>query len=283
MLDEFGVDFIEAGMPAQSKQIKEAVKKIAGQKLGAEIMGHARARREDIDAVIDCNCDWAGIFMGINELSLEHKYHKTKAEVINMIVESIIYAKDNGLKVRYTVEDATRTDLKDLIGIARLAKKAGADVLSLADTTGTISPEKFYNVVSKLKKEVAIDLEVHCHNDFGLALANSLAAYRAGAKIVDACVNGLGERAGLTPLQELCVALKLIYKEKNSWKLEKLPAISRIVEKFSGIKADRLRPITGENAFTHTADLHVKAIKNEPKCYEAINPKIVGRKRKFTQ
>lgn len=283
LLDDFCVDIIEIGHPIISDYDKECVKAVASLNLKAETLAHARALKEDIDAVVDCGTDWVGIFCGINKFALKHKLHRTKKEVINMITDSIKYAKDNGLKVRYTIEDATRTDFKDIIEIGKLAKQAGANILSLADTVGVTTPEQFHNLITKIKKRVDIDLEVHCHNDLGLALANSLVAYKTGVKTIDVTINGLGERAGLTSLAELCLALKLLYKVRNNWKLKELPKLSKIVEKFSGISMDTLRPIIGENVFTHTADLHQKATKKNPTCYESIDPRVLRRKRKFSQ
>lgn len=281
LLDNFGVDIIEIGHPIISNYDKECVKAVANLKLKAETLAHARAKREDIDTVINCGTDWVGIFCGINKFSLKYKTCKTKKEVISAIVNSIKYAKENGLKVRYTIEDASRTNLRDIIQVAKLAKQAKANVVSLADTTGIMKPEEFYRLIKTLKREVNINLEVHCHNDFGLALANSLAAYRAGVKVIDVSVNGLGERAGLTSLSELCLTLKLLYNDKKNWKLKNLPKISEVVEKFSKISIDKLRPIIGKNAFTHTADLHIKAVRKEPRSYESINPRILGRKREY--
>lgn len=282
LLDDFGVDIIEVGHPVISDYDKECVKAVANLKLKAETLAHARVMKEDIDAVIDCGTDWIKFFCGVNEFSLKYKLHKTKKEVAEMIIQSVKYAKKNNLKVIYSIEDATRTSLKDIIQIAKLVKKAGADVINLPDTTGIAKPEEYYNLILKVIKLADVTAEAHCHNDFGFALANAIAAYRAGAKIIDVTVNGIGERSGITSLVELCLVMKLHYKQKNNWKLEKLTRISDVLVKFSGIKLDKLRPIIGENAFTHTAALHQKAAKKNPECYESINPTVVGRKRKFS-
>lgn len=283
LLDDFGVDIIEAGHPFISNYDRECVRAVVNLKLRAEILAHARADKNDINAAIDCKTQWVGIFCGINKLSLKYRINKSKKEVIKMIVDSIKYAKKNNLKVRYSIEDAVRTDLKDIVYIARLAKAAGADIIGLPDTTGSATPEEYYNLISKVTNLADIPVEAHCHNDLGLALANSLAAYRAGVQTIDATVNGLGERAGLTSLAELCLALKLKYNEKNNWKIKNLIKISDTVMNFSGVKVGRLRPILGENAFTHTADLHQKAEKRNHTAYESIDPAILGRKRKFSK
>lgn len=278
-LDKFGVDYIEAGMPIISEYDKKCVVAVANLGLKAEILGHTRAKKEDIDAVAETGCKWVGIFCGINDLSRKYKLNnRTKKEVYAMIEESIKYAKSKGLKVRYTVEDATRTPIKDLIEIAKLAKKAGADRFSVADTVGCAIPESMFKLILTLKNEVDIELEAHCHNDFGLALANSLAAYRAGADVIDVTVNGLGERAGLTSLAEFCLALKKLYNfNKSGYTI--LPELNKLVEKYSAVHLDSLRPIVGKNAFTHTAKLHRLAVEQNPSCYESISPGFVGRKR----
>jgi len=283
-LDEFGVDYIEAGMPIISDYDFQAVKAVAHLGLRAEVLGHARAKPEDIVAVANSGCKWVGIFCGINDLSIAHRIHgKNKEGVYDMIGDSIRYAKKLGLKVRYTVEDATRTHSFNLIEIAELAERAGADRFSIADTVGCASPELTSELVSGLKKEVKIPLEVHCHNDLGLALANSLAAYNAGADVLDAAVNGLGERTGITSLQELSLALAHLHKQERYSKrnLSILTDLSELVAKCSGVRLDALRPVTGENAFTHTAKLHTKAVGFNPKTYESINPQDVGRERKI--
>ncbi len=279
LLDKFGVDYIEAGMPIISEHDKRCVKAIASLGLKAEILGHAKAKKEDIDAVVETGCQWVGIFCGINDLSLKYKLDgKNKQEVYKMIEESIKYAKSKGLKVRYTVEDATRTLIENLIEVARLAKNAGADRYSIADTVGCSTPEKMLKLVSTIRKKVNIELEAHCHNDLGLANANSLAAFRAGAAVIDVTINGIGERTGLTSLQEFSLALKTLYRE-NTRKYNLLPELSKLVEKYSGFHLDSLRPIVGDNAFTHTARLHKEAVKKETSCYEFINPEIIGRSR----
>ncbi len=279
-LDDFGVNIIEVGHPAVSPYERECIKAVTRLNLTSQTLAHARARKEDIDAAVYCRTDWVGIFMGINRLSLKHRYRheKTRDEVFGMISGSIAYAKESGLLVKYSIEDATRTPIEDIIEAAELAKQAGADILSISDTVGMITPERFYDLIKTVKESVRIDLEAHCHNDFGLALANSLAAYRAGISVIDVSINGLGERAGLTSLAELCTALKLLYKTKNNWKLNKLQIISTSAAGFSGVGVDSLRPIVGTNAFTHTADLHIKAVNKEPKSYESINPEKVGRR-----
>jgi len=274
-LDDFGVDFIEAGHPFVSEYDFKCVKAVSDLSLNAKVLGHARAKKEDIDAVLDAGCEWVGIFCGVNELSRKYKLNGRKRdEVLDIIQESIEYAKGKGLSVRYTVEDATRTPWEDLAYTATVA--SGADRFSIADTVGVMTPEKMHDLISFLKGHTDLELEVHCHNDYGLAVANSLAAYRAGVSVVDVSVNGLGERAGLTSLAEFCIALQKLYGE-NSRNYGSLTHLTSLVEKHSGVLIDRLRPIVGKNAFTHMAKLHRDAVQQNPECYESIDPNFIGR------
>ena len=281
-LDDFGVDIIEVGHPIVSPHETKCIKAVTRLNLRSQTLAHARARKEDIDAALQCGTNWVGIFAGINTLSLKHRYRheKTKQQVLDMIAESVAYAKGRGLLVKCSIEDATRTPIEDIIEVAALAKRSGADVLSITDTVGITTPERFQDLLKTIRENVRIDLEVHCHNDYGLALANSLAAYRAGVKVIDVSVNGIGERAGITSLAELCTSLKLLYEVKNTWQLDRLQEMSREVATISGVGMDNLRPIVGMNAFTHTADLHVKTVEREPKAYESIKPDSLGRKRR---
>ncbi len=281
LLDDLGVDKIEAGHPIISKRDFECVKAVANLKLKAEILGHARARKEDIDAVADSGCKWVGIFCGVNEISRENKLGGiSKEEVYNKIIESIKYSKKLGLNVRYSIEDSTRTELKDIIEITRLAIKSGADVISIVDTTGCATPNEFYKIIKTIKEETSAKLEVHCHNDYGLALANSLAAYEAGVDTIDVSINGIGERAGITSLAELFVNLNMKYGESGR-DLSRISYLKDKVEEYSKVKMDKLRPIVGKNAFTHVADLHVKAVKKNPHAYESLDPVLVGRNREL--
>jgi len=279
LLDQLGIDIIEAGHPFISDHDKECVHTVANLGLKAAVLAHARAKLEDIDAVCACGAEWVGIWSGINQDSLTYKYHRSKDYVATQIREAINYAVQQKLKVRFTIEDATRTEVKDILMFAAIAETAGASVLSLSDTVGTAVPEQFFDLVRQVKNATTMAIEVHCHNDLNLALANSLAAHRAGASIIDVTVNGLGERAGITSLAELCTTLKLKYDAKNNWDLSLLPELSAKVAEFSGVQLDDLRAIIGHNAFTHTAKLHIDASRQKPSCYEPIDPGIVGRTR----
>ena len=268
LLDEFGVNIIEAGHPKVSDDVFRSVKLIANQGYKAEILAHCRAKKEDINAAISCDADWIGIFYCVSDRRLKEYFKSNLEKAIDQITNVIEYAKDHGLKVRYTPEDTTRTKYGSIIKASKAAIDAGADRISIADTVGAMTPIKMYNLVKNLKKDLNVKLNVHCHNDLGLATANSLAAFEAGAKLIDVTINGIGERVGITPLSEICLALNCFYQVKNNWKLEKLTEISRTISEFSGIKIPPNTPIVGENAFAHNAGLHVSAVLNNPNHYE---------------
>jgi 2-isopropylmalate synthase len=168
-----------------------------------------------------------------------------------------------------------------LIKVSKAAVEAGADRISIADTVGAMTPSKMYDLIRRLKSDLDVELNVHCHNDLGLATANALAAYEAGATMIDVSVNGLGERVGISSLSEICLALHCMYNVENNWKLEMLPHISQKVSEFSGMNISHNTPITGENAFLHNAGLHVAAVLNDPQHYEVFPAELVGRKRNF--
>jgi len=281
LLDQFGIDIIEAGHPKVSNDIYKGVKQLSKQGFSSEILAHCRALKEDIDIARSCDVDWVGIFFCVSNRRLEQQFRLDLNKAIDLVISSIEYAKSHGLKVRYTPEDAVRTNYSSLLKISKAAVEAGVDRISIADTVGAMTPTKIFNLIKNLKSDLNVNLNVHCHNDLGLATANSLAAYEAGATTIDVSVNGLGERVGIAPLSEVCVALQCLYKVNNRWKLDMLPELTQVVTQASQIYLSPNTPIIGENAFIHNAGLHVAAVLNDPSFYEIIPAELVGRKRNF--
>lgn len=216
-LDGFGVDYIELGHPAASPSVRKAVTVISSLGLQAQTVAHARAKKEDIDIIRKCKTAWAGIFSGINTFSLNYRLRSDRKTVVTNILNAIKYAKDCGLKVRFTCEDASRTGRKELVDLYAMAVASGADRICVADTVGILTPSKTKALLAYIKKYVTADMHVHFHNDFGLAVANSLAAYEAGARALDVSINGIGERSGVAALAEVCMALKQLYTVNNIW------------------------------------------------------------------
>ena len=280
-LDAFGVDFIELGHPAVSPDVYAAVERLNDLDLKAKKMAHGRASKSDINDAAAIGVEWMGMFFGTSPLSLKHKFNVSKREALEQIQMTVKYGKDKGLKLRFTAEDASRTGFDFLVQVGRLVQESGADRYSLADTVGCLTPTKTKELVSRIVPELDIPIHVHCHNDFGMATANALSALEAGAQCVDVAVNGLGERCGLPPIAEVVTALVNIYKVNGNWDLSILPELTHLVGSFSNSLLKANQPIVGENAFTHKAGLHVKAVAKDPRSYEAISPETVNRKRKL--
>ena len=282
MLDDVGVGMIEAGSPMVSEGVKEAVKRIANESLKAEVIAHVRAVKKDVDLALDCGVDRVAIFMGTSPIHRRTKFKLTEEEIIKRVIEAVEYAKEHGVKVRFTPEDATRTEREYLVRIGSAAVDAGADRISVADTVGIMTPDSMYELVSFLSGRLkGAELDVHCHNDLGLAVANSLAGVKAGANVIHVTVNGLGERAGIASLSEVAVALKVLMGIDPGIKFHRLIELSNIVERYSGVYLAAHTPIVGNNAFSHKAGVHVAAVLADPTTYEAFDPSILGRSRKI--
>jgi len=281
-LDELGVDAIEAGFAAATEGESKAIKMIANENLRAEIFSFARGTKEDIDAAIESGANSVFLVIPSSEIHIEHKLKKTKDEILELAGEHVQYAKDHGLRVEFGAEDATRSKtsfLKELI--ARIID-AGADIVAPCDTVGILTPEKAYAFFSDLTKEFPnVIFSVHCHDDFGMAVANSIAAMKAGAREIHVTVNGIGERAGNAALEEVVVALKLLYGVETSVDLSKLYEVSMFVSRLTGVSVQPNKAIVGENAFTHESGIHAHAVLNNPLTYEPIPPKLVGRMRRL--
>ncbi|MFA5861396.1 MAG: homocitrate synthase [Candidatus Thermoplasmatota archaeon] len=282
-LDAFGIDYIEAGHPAVSEDVQRATREIAHLGLQAEVVAHSRALKSDIDLVLKTDADWIGIFFSVADKRLEEQFRKNIDQATSLIQDCVSYAKAHGLKVRYTPEDTVRSDINKVIQIGRAAREAGADRISVADTTGYMTPAKMGDFIAQLRGGLppGTKVGVHCHNDLGMAVANSFAAVEAGASVVDVTVNGLGERTGIAPLAEMAVALRLRGGVDAPWRLDSLPALSELVEAYSRIPIWKQAPIVGANAFTHNAGLHVAAVLLNPGHYESIPADLVGRTRRL--
>jgi len=284
-LSDIGVTMIEAGHPAVSADIYEGVKRIVKMKkegvITSEILGHSRAVKRDIEVAAELEVDRIAIFYGISDIHLKAKHHVTKEEALKIISETVSYAKSHGVKVRFTAEDATRADYQYLLEVIKTAKDAGADRISIADTVGVLYPSKTRELFKDLTSRFPdVEFDIHAHNDLGMAVANALAAVEGGATIIHATVNGLGERVGIVPLQVVVAALKYHFGVEVV-KLEKLPEVASLVEKYSGIPMPPNFPITGDYAFVHKAGIHVAGILNDPSTYEFMPPQTFGRNRDY--
>ncbi|MDR2623495.1 MAG: homocitrate synthase family protein [Methanobrevibacter sp.] len=280
-LDKLKLPQIEAGFPMVSEQEKNAVKTIANQGLDAQILSLARTKKEDIDAALSCDVDGIITFMGASDIHLEHKMNIGRQEALNICMKAIEYAKDHGLFVAFSAEDATRSDLDFLKRIYKKAEDYDVDRVHIADTVGAISPQGMTFLVNELKKHLNTKIAVHCHNDFGFAVSNSIAGLLAGATAVSTTVNGIGERAGNTSLEELIMSLRFIYGLDLGFKIKNIQSLSNLVSKHTNIDIPKNKPIVGDNIFRHESGIHVDAVIEEPLTYEPYLPELVGQKRKL--
>jgi methanogen homocitrate synthase len=280
MLDEIGIEVIEAGFPAVSQNEKQCVKTIANLGLDARICGFSRARVEDIQTAIECDVEMVSIFIPTSELHVRLKFKKSREQVLEDSLTMIDYARDHGVQVRFAAEDASRTDLPFLKEVYTRAAEHGAVLLSFADTVGCLIPSEMSRIMTELVASVDRPFCAHCHNDMGCAVANTITAAEAGAFQLHTTVNGIGERAGNASLEELLVALRM-KKGIDRYDLSRLTELSHMVEKFSGITLPRNKPVTGELAFSHESGIHIAAILKDPVSYEYFTPEMVGSERKF--
>jgi len=291
MLDEIGIDIIETGHPAVTSEIYDSVKTISHSGLNSIIGAHSRSIKSDVELALECGVDFLGIFYCVSDERLDTVFKKDLDEAINQITSVISFAKSQkpNLLIRYTPEDTVRSQFENVIKAAKAAVIAGADIISVADTTGYMVPgteRNMFDYISRLKKELTDSnlfpkIAVHCHNDRGFALTNALDAFRAGAEIIDASVLGLGERAGIVDLAQLLVVLTADYNLKR-WDLKKLDELYQFVSKHSGIPIPVHFPVMGKNAFTHCAGVHTHAASVNPTHYESLSPDLLGKERHFS-
>jgi len=236
----------------------EAIKMIAKENLRTDVFSFARGLKSDIDAVLKSDANAVFLVVPTSDMHLKYKLKKKREEVLELAEECVQYAKDHGLIVEFGAEDATRSDMSFLKEVVARVVSAGADIVSPCDTVGILTPERTKEFFSELIRDFPkVSFSAHCHDDFGMAVANSLASLMTGAKEVHATINGLGERAGNAALEEIVVALKLLYNVETSVKLELLYETSMFVSRLTGIPIQPNKAITGENAFAHESGIHL--------------------------
>ena len=280
-LSKLGVDTIEAGFPSSSEGEKKVVKDIVKIGLTSEICALSRATKSDIDAAIDCDVDLIHVFIPTSPVQMQYAVNLTPEQVLSATLESIEHVKKHGIKCEFSPMDATRSEMAFLKQVCQLAEKAGMDSLNVPDTVGIMTPKTTIKLIEDLKTVVKVPISTHCHDDFGLAVANSLAAVEAGATQVHVAVNGLGERAGNASLEEVVMALHLIYKYNTCVNTRLLYSTSRLVSSLSGIAVQANKAIVGENAFAHESGIHTRGVTEKPLTFEPIDPELVGRTRKL--
>lgn len=280
-LDAMGVDTVEAGSVATSEGEREAIAKVADEGLDAEVASYCRALPEDVEGAAECGVDAIHLVLPSSETHIETKLGKTTEEILEMAVDSTELAKDHGLVVELSAEDASRADpgfLEELYGAGR---EVGADRFVFCDTVGVLTPrgatETFERLTSRFTEPVAI----HCHDDFGNATANTVEALLAGAGEAHLTLNGIGERAGNAALEEVVANAQELHGLECGVDLEQLYEASRLVSRLTGFTLAQNKPIVGENAFTHESGIHAHGMLKDESTYEPMTPDLVGRQRRF--
>ncbi len=286
-LAALNVDVIEAGFPIASRGDLEAVQKVAQEVRTIPIAALARAKRQDVDAAIEALKPAASsrlhVFLATSDLHLRVKLNMTREQALEAITSMIRHGRQRVSEVEFSAEDAGRTDIEFLCQVCRAAVDAGATVLNLPDTVGYAVPEEYGAMFTKVREYLGdpegITLSAHCHDDLGMAVANSLAAVRAGVRQIECTINGIGERAGNASLEEVVVALavrKESFGVTTGIRLEELFPTSRMLTEITGAQVAPNKAIVGANAFAHEAGIHQDGIIKNPLTYEIISPQSVG-------
>ena len=278
-LDEVGIDRIEAGMPAVSEDDFTAIKEITRLQLKtSKIFVFARALRIDIDKALECGAHGVIVEVPIGYPKLKYQFKWTWEDVLKKSADVINYAKSRGLYVVYFPYDTTRARNEDLENLlTRIMQDAPPDSVGIVDTMGCILPEAMKYLVRKVKRLTNLPVEVHTHNDFGMAVATELAGVEAGAEVVHSCANGLGERTGNAALEELIVALHVLYGYKTQYRLDKLPELGELVSRISDISIAVNKPILGSRNFTRESGIGVDLVVKEPLAMFGTHPFLTGR------
>jgi homocitrate synthase NifV len=280
-LDAIGVQELEVGIPAMGTEEVRAIAAINDLGLKAELLGWNRAVRSDITASIACNLRRVHISVPVSEIQIAAKFHGQWRVMLSKLRETINYALDQGLFVAVGGEDSSRADENFLIDVALCAQEWGASRFRFCDTVGILDPFTTYAKVSQLVEALFIPVEMHTHNDLGLATANALAGIKAGAKSVNTTVNGLGERAGNAALEEVVMALKRIYGIQVGIETRRLLELSQMVATASGCAVPPWKAVVGENTFAHESGIHAAGVLKNPVTYEPFAPEEVGWERRL--
>ena len=276
MLSEAGIYQLEVGVPAMGGSEKEAIKSIVKAGLKSSIMGWNRALTRDIDASIECGLDAVAISISTSDIHIKEKLQKTREWVLDTITRAINYAKSHNLYVSANAEDASRADPAFLTQFIRTVKDAGADRLRFCDTTGCLEPHTCHEKIKEIIQNTGLPVEIHAHNDFGMATANTITALEEGATFASVTVNGLGERAGNAALEEVVMALKFLKKFDVGFDIYKIREICEYVAEASRREIPVNKPIVGKNIFVHEAGIIADAIIKKSTAYDVFSPSIVG-------
>jgi homocitrate synthase NifV len=272
-----GVPELEIGIPAMGAVEREEIQAIAALKLPSKLLVWSRMRRDDLAACVGLNVDMIDLSISASDQHIQHKLKRDRQWVLNTITSCVQEARSLGLTVCVGMEDASRAELDFILAIAETAQAAGASRIRYADTVGISEPFGVFAAIQKLRAATDLDIEMHAHDDLGLATANTLAAALAGATHVNTTVNGLGERAGNAALEEVIVGLTQLYNFQTGCVLQNFPALSEQVARASGDAIGSRKSLIGKSVFSHEAGIHVDGLLKDPNNYQGVDPAIVGR------
>jgi len=280
-LDEIGVNYIEAGSAITSQGERDSIKEISNQGFNAEILSFSRPLNIDIDYCLDCNVDAVNLVVPTSDLHISDKLKISKDELLELSNNAVEYCKDHGLTVELSAEDASRSDVDFLKKVYLSAIDHGADRICVCDTVGILTPDSSFELFSRLN-DIQVPVSCHCHNDFGLAVANTLSAVKGGASEIHTTINGIGERAGNTSFEECIVSIDRLFSDfTTDIKINQIYDISKLVARLTGVYIQPNKAIVGENAFAHESGIHSDGIIKNSATYEPMTPELVGRTRKF--
>lgn len=278
---ELGVDIIEVGIPAMGIQEIQAIQEINALNLPSALLVWNRMAISDILLSLETGIKQLHITIPASDIHIQKKLKITREELINKMNETISFAVEKGCQVSIGAEDASRTEINFLIHLYQEAIKNGAKRVRYADTVGCLDPFSTYKIINSIREEIGVPIDFHGHNDLGMGTANALAAYKGGARYISCSVNGLGERAGNTPLEEIVTALRYIEGCSDRINMSNIMVVSRMVEKYSGRKVQDSKPIVGKEVFSHESGIHVDGLLKDILTYEEISPELFGRQRKI--
>ena len=284
LLDEIGIDQIEAGIPAMGGDERDVIEEIAHLGLRSSVLGWTRANTNDIKTTLETGVDAIAISLATSDIHIETKLQKDRPWVLSTISEAVAFAKARNpdTYVSVNAEDASRTELGFLVEYAKAAKAEGADRLRFCDTIGLMEPFRTYQVIKALREESGLEIEMHTHNDFGMAVANAIAGIHAGATWVNVTVGGLGERAGNAALEEVVMALKYVEGfEQIQFDTKRFRELGEYVAQAAGRTIPVWKSIIGTNMFAHESGIHADGVIKNPKTYEVFAPEEVGLSRQI--
>jgi homocitrate synthase NifV len=280
-LSDAGVPEMEIGIPTMGAEEIACINAIAALRLPARLMVWGRMTDADLAAALRCDAHIIHLSMPVSDIHLRHKLRQTREAVMTQVTRVITQAAASGLQISFGMEDASRADPAFMAQIARRAADCGATRVRFADTLGVLDPFSTFEAIARLRQELPdMEIEIHAHNDLGLATANTLAALRAGASHVNTTVNGLGERAGNAALEEIVMGVRHLHGGDTGVTTQSLVGISRLVAQASGRPVAVNKSIVGDAVFTHESGIHIDGLLKNPSTYESFDPAELGRERR---